>query len=155
MYSYKIGISAEEHDHFVKNSDQVNLLQSSNWAKIKDNWNNERIGFYKDGRLVATASILIRRLPLGLTMLYIPRGPIMNYSNIELVTFVIDSLKKIAKTKRALFIKFDPSLILKSYLIGENVEEKDIKASYDNGELKITFPKEKEKLPENKTIMIE
>lgn len=98
MYSYKIGISAEEHDHFVKNSDQVNLLQSSNWAKIKDNWNNERIGFYKDGRLVATASILIRRLPLGLTMLYIPRGPIMNYSNIELVTFVIDSLKKIAKT---------------------------------------------------------
>ena len=123
MYSYKIGISAEEHDHFVKNSDQVNLLQSSNWAKIKDNWNNERIGFYKDGRLVATASILIRRLPLGLTMLYIPRGPIMNYSNIELVTFVIDSLKKIAKTKRALFIKFDPSLILKSYLIGENVEE--------------------------------
>ena len=155
MYSYKIGISAEEHDHFVKNSDQVNLLQSSNWAKIKDNWNNERIGFYKDGRLVATASILIRTLPLGLTMLYIPRGPIMNYSNIELVTFVIDSLKKIAKTKRALFIKFDPSLILKSYLIGENVEEKDIKASYDNGELKITFPKEKEKLPENKTIMIE
>ena len=97
MYSYKIGISAEEHDHFVKNSDQVNLLQSSNWAKIKDNWNNERIGFYKDGRLVATASILIRTLPLGLTMLYIPRGPIMNYSNIELVTFVIDSLKKIAK----------------------------------------------------------
>ena len=91
----KIGISAEEHDHFVKNSDQVNLLQSSNWAKIKDNWNNERIGFYKDGRLVATASILIRTLPLGLTMLYIPRGPIMNYSNIELVTFVIDSLKKL------------------------------------------------------------
>ena len=32
-------------------------------------------------------------------------------------------LKKVAKTKRALFIKFDPSLILKSYLIGENVEE--------------------------------
>lgn len=39
------------------------------------------------------------------------------------MTFVIDSLKKSAKTKRALFIKFDPSLILKSYLIGENVEE--------------------------------
>ena len=97
MYSYKIGISAEEHDHFVKNSDQVNLLQSSNWAKIKDNWNNERIGFYKDDRLVATASILIRTLPLGLTMLYIPRGPIMNYSNIELVTFVIDLLKKLQK----------------------------------------------------------
>jgi len=43
----------------------------------------------------------------------------------------------------------------RSFYVGENVEEKDIKASYDNGELKITFPKEKEKLPENNTIMIE
>lgn len=43
----------------------------------------------------------------------------------------------------------------RSFYVGENVEEKDIKASYDNGELKITFPKEKEKLPENRTIMIE
>ena len=34
----------------------------------------------------------------------------------------------------------------RSFYVGENVEEKDIKASYDNGELKITFPKEKEKL---------
>ena len=48
MYSYKIGISAEEHDNFAKSSNQTNLLQSSNWAKIKDNWENERIGFYKD-----------------------------------------------------------------------------------------------------------
>ena len=43
----------------------------------------------------------------------------------------------------------------RSFYVGENVREEDIKASYDNGELKITFPKEQEKLPEKKTIMIE
>lgn len=99
MYSYKIGISAEEHDQFAKASDQTNLLQSSNWAKIKDNWDNERLGFYKDGQLVASASVLIKSLPLGFTMLYIPRGPIMDYSDKELVAFVINSLKKIRKNQ--------------------------------------------------------
>lgn len=97
MYSYKIGISAEEHDQFAKASDQTNLLQSSNWAKIKDNWDNERLGFYKDGQLVASASVLIKSLPLGFTMLYIPRGPIMDYSDKELVAFVINSLKNSEK----------------------------------------------------------
>ncbi|MGT2783918.1 aminoacyltransferase [Streptococcus merionis] len=119
MYTYKIGISAEEHDTFVKASNQANLLQSSNWAKIKDNWGNERIGFYKNGQLVASASILIKPLPLGFTMLYIPRGPVMDYGDQDLVSFVIKSLKAYGKTKRTLFIKFDPALLLRQYALSD------------------------------------
>ncbi|HEL2575779.1 TPA: aminoacyltransferase [Streptococcus suis] len=111
-YTYKLGISPQEHDDFVKKSDQTNLFQSSSWAKIKDNWGNERIGFYKDGQLVASASILIRPLPLGFSMLYIPRGPIMDYTNKELVSFVLKTLKKFGRSKRALFVKFDPYILL-------------------------------------------
>ena len=120
MYTYKIGISAQEHDDFVKASSQTNLLQSASWAKVKDNWDNERIGFYKNDQLVASASILIKPLPLGMTMLYIPRGPIMDYHDQELLQFVLNSLKQFAKTKKALFIKFDPSLFLVQAQIGED-----------------------------------
>lgn len=123
MYTYKIGISAQEHDDFVKASSQTNLLQSASWAKVKDNWDNERIGFYKNNQLVASASILIKPLPLGMTMLYIPRGPIMDYQNQELLQFVLTSLKQFAKTKKALFIKFDPSLFLVQAQIGEDRKE--------------------------------
>ncbi len=123
MYTYKIGISAQEHDDFVKASSQTNLLQSASWAKVKDNWDNERIGFYKNDQLVASASILIKPLPLGMTMLYIPRGPIMDYQNQELLQFVLTSLKKFAKTKKALFIKFDPSLFIVQAQIGEDRKE--------------------------------
>lgn len=123
MYTYKIGISAQEHDDFVKKSSQTNLLQSASWAKVKDNWDNERIGFYKNDQLVASASILIKPLPLGMTMLYIPRGPIMDYQNQELLQFVLTSLKQFAKTKKALFIKFDPSLFLVQAQIGEDRKE--------------------------------
>ena len=55
---------------------------------------NERVGFYQEDQLVAVASILIQPLPLGFSMLYIPRGPIMDYQNKELVSFVIQSLKR-------------------------------------------------------------
>ena len=123
MFTYKAGISAKEHDDFVKNHVQVNLLQSSAWAQIKNNWDNERLGFYYNDKLVASASILIKPLPLGFTMLYIPRGPIMDYQNPELLSFVLRSLKEFARKKRALFIKFDPKLLLKQYKIGQEVEE--------------------------------
>ena len=89
MYHYQLGISTTEHDEFVIQSNQTNLLQSSSWAKIKDNWGNERVGFYQEDQLVAVASILIQPLPLGFSMLYIPRGPIMDYQNKELV-FICD-----------------------------------------------------------------
>ena len=125
MYSYKIGITAEEHDEFVKNSPQTNLLQSSDWAKIKDNWGNERLGIYQDQKLVAVASILIQPLPLGFTMLYIPRGPIMDYQNSELVAFMLQSIKTYAKSKRAVFAKFDPSLFLRKGLIAQEAKDQE------------------------------
>ncbi|HFI0672444.1 TPA: aminoacyltransferase [Streptococcus suis] len=111
-YTYTLEVSTQEHDDFVKKCDQTNLFQSSSWAKIKDNWGNERIGFYKNGQLVASASILIRPLPLGFSMLYIPRGPIMDYTNKELVSFVLKTLKKFGRSKRALFVKFDPYILV-------------------------------------------
>ena len=125
MYTYKIGITAEEHDEFVKTSPQTNLLQSADWAKIKDNWGNERLGVYQDHKLVAVASILIQPLPLGFTMLYIPRGPIMDYQNSELVAFMLQSIKTYAKSKRAVFAKFDPSLFLRKGLIGQETSDQE------------------------------
>ena len=126
MFSYKIGISAQEHDDFVAAHPQANLLQSAAWAQIKDNWGNERLGFYKDDHLVAAASVLIKPLPLGMTMLYIPRGPIMDYSDKELLTFVLASLKKFAKEKKALFVKFDPSLFLAESKMGGELQDNAI-----------------------------
>ena len=125
MYTYKIGITAEEHDEFVKTSPQTNLLQSSDWAKIKDNWGNERLGVYQGHKLVAVASILIQPLPLGFTMLYIPRGPIMDYQNSELVAFMLQSIKTYARSKRAVFAKFDPSLFLRKGLIAQEVKDQE------------------------------
>lgn len=125
VYTYKIGISEVEHDGFLKQSPQVNLLQSSQWATVKSEWRNERLGFFKDGKLVAVASLLIRRLvvPFGFTMIYIPRGPVMNYEDAELVSFVFKSIKEFALRERSVVIKFDPFIRLSSKTITGDMEE--------------------------------
>ena len=43
----------------------------------------------------------------------------------------------------------------RSFYVGDKLSEEDIKAGYENGELKITFPKEVKKLPEKKPITID
>ncbi|MCR4695928.1 MAG: Hsp20 family protein, partial [Lachnospiraceae bacterium] len=44
----------------------------------------------------------------------------------------------------------------RSFYVGDALEEEDVKASFKHGVLNLTFPKkEKAKVPEKKTIMIE
>lgn len=128
MYIFKTNIDAKTHDDFVKQSPLCNLLQSSNWAKIKDNWDSCIAGVYQNDQLVASGLILIKHLPLSFTMMYIPRGPIMDYENKELVKFYLKELKKWAKTKHCLFISFDPAIKLREFDLDHKDKEDDQKA---------------------------
>ncbi|MDV5973811.1 Lipid II:glycine glycyltransferase [Streptococcus canis] len=123
IFYSKIGISEEEHDSFVKQHEQINVLQSSAWAKIKNQWQNERIGIFKGEKQVASLSLLIKPLPFGRSIIYIPRGPVMDYLDRDLVAFTMKTLKDYGKTKKALFIKYDPAVLLKQYALGQEGEE--------------------------------
>jgi HSP20 family molecular chaperone IbpA len=47
-------------------------------------------------------------------------------------------------------------MMSRSFYVGENMTEEDIKAKFEDGVLKLNIPKKEEKkLPEKKTIMIE
>ena len=95
------------------------MLQSSNWAKVKSGWGSELIGFFDDDQLEASCLILSRQLPLGFTMLYIPRGLAIDYSDGRLLAYVLSELKKYGKSQKALFIKMDPALPYSSELISQ------------------------------------
>ena len=120
MYRYQLEIPLSEYDGFVKEHPMVNLLQSSAWEKVKSDWNHERFGVYEGENLLAVASILIKSLPLGYKMFYIPRGPILDYRDTELLSFVIQSIKSYARSKRAIFVTFDPSICLSQHLVNQD-----------------------------------
>ena len=125
MYTFCDDNTPEKHDSFVTKHKLCNLLQSANWAKVKDNWGHAYTAVYKDDQMVAAALVLIKSLPLGYKMMYIPRGPVMDYEDKDLVTFYLNALKKWAKKKKCLFISFDPAMILREF----QLDQKD--APYD------------------------
>lgn len=120
--------SAQKHDAFVTNHKLCNLLQSANWAKVKDNWKHSYTAVFDGDVMVAAALVLIKQLPLGFTMMYIPRGPVMDYDNQEIVEFYLQALKNWAKKKKCIFISFDPALIVREFHLDETDTpyEKDV-----------------------------
>lgn len=118
-YQALINIDPKLHDEFVKHSELCNLLQSSDWASIKDNWSHFLFSIVSGGEVVASSLVLVKHIKFGYSVYYIPRGPIMDYHNDELVKVYFDELKHYAKEHKCVFIKFDPAIIYQQYLLGE------------------------------------
>lgn len=124
QYIFKTDIQQKEYDEFVQNHPYCNLLQSYSWYKIKENWDHLHTGVYENGKLVAAGLVLIKKLPAKFTMFYIPRGPILDYKNLELLDFYFSHLKEIAKKRHCLFIKFDPTIHINDYSSKDYNEDK-------------------------------
>ncbi len=61
---------------------------------------------------MAAAMVLRRPLPRNRSsILYVPKGPILNYKNPALRRVVLAQLEQIAQKERAIFIKIDPDVI--------------------------------------------
>ena len=116
VYHFSTNIDKEDYEQFVQNHEYCNLLQSYDWSIIKSNWDHVITGVYDETKkLVATGLVLIRTLPLGYSLFYIPRGPILDYKNKKLLEYYFLELKRIAKKRKCLFIKFDPAIHINDY----------------------------------------
>lgn len=105
-YSY---YNEEDFDTYVQQFDNYSLLQSREWTVIKeDSWDGKTILFYEDEKVIGTALILIREIAFNKKMIYVPYGPLFDYSNKELFNFVTNSLKEIGKENNAIFVKVVP-----------------------------------------------
>ena len=119
MYRFVEQVDPKEHDAFIAAHPLCNLLQTSDWAKVKDNWDHAIVGVRAGEQLVASALVLIKQLPLHFTMMYVPRGPVMDYHNKELTVVFLHGLQRWAKRYHCLFIKMDPGIHYRDYLIEE------------------------------------
>ena len=71
---------------------------------------------------------------------------------------VIEAGKSLEKEKKGKAIRKEryEGSMQRSFYVGEDIKEEDIKAKFEDGVLKLAVPKkEKEEVPEKKTILIE
>ena len=112
----------------------VHILQTSYWAEIK-----ARVGWIakylvwedKDGNIKAAALVLIKNLPLlgrlwNTCIIYIPRGPVLDWTNSNLATKVLRDLIEFGRRRHAIFLKIDPDLPIASGLPGSESYQPEV-----------------------------
>ncbi len=91
------------------------VLQSWEWGEFKGRygWHAERLAFKQGDKLVAAAQVLSRRArPLPVSILYVPKGPALDYADRPLRLAVLHAMTRHARRRRAVFIKIDPDVVL-------------------------------------------
>ena len=118
-------VDKNEYEEFVENhKTKSHFLQSYDWGLFsKDNKNVTPyyVGLENDKKkLVATALLLQRKMQLGYSYFYCPRGFVCDYSNKEIIKEFTEEIKKFAKKKKVIFLKIDPDVKLQNLDIDGN-----------------------------------
>ena len=109
-------VNGREEWHSILSVLHVNqILQSWDWGELKSRygWELQRIVWQDSQTVVAAAQILTRseiRYGIKAKIMYVPRGPVLDWNNTILRQNVLEDLRKMAIREKALFIKIDPYL---------------------------------------------
>ncbi len=91
----------------------AHVLQTWAWGEIKarHGWSAQRVVFSENNAACAVAQILRRSLPgAPFGVLYVPKGPALDFENVPLFERVLKELEHIARAQRAIFVKVDPDV---------------------------------------------
>ena len=112
MYTFKENLEKKEYDKFVENYPMASFMQEYNWPEVKDNWDSFRCGLYKDKKLVAVCTILVKKLIKKIKLFYIPRGYLIDFENKEDLKAMTKYIKELAKKNNAYAVKIDPNFCI-------------------------------------------
>lgn len=95
-------LSSSEWDRFLEDHPEAHVLQSASWGKLKAEFGWSVVQVVSGN---AGAQILFKKLPLGLSIAYIPKGPVGKGWR-ELWP----EIDRLCRGHRAVFLKVEPDL---------------------------------------------
>ena len=112
---FKTNIDKTEFDNFVKTNPHNNhFMQSAAWGEFSETkgYQSHYVGLYEDNQLIATSLCLVKKLQLNKKYMYITKGFVLDYHNIELLKYFNDKIIEFARSLSCFYIKIDPNIIL-------------------------------------------
>jgi peptidoglycan pentaglycine glycine transferase (the first glycine) len=100
-------VAAHPHGH---------ILQTSHWASLKCafGWLADRVVLRAapepDAPILAGASVLYRRLPWGQTLAYVPKGPLVDWTDRGQTRALLELIRATCSRRRAALLKIEPDL---------------------------------------------
>ena len=113
MLSVSTITERDEWNDTLRTLPYAHILQSWEWGEFKwvtTGWEPIRLAYSRDGKIVAMASVGVRKVG-PLKVMYVPKGPALDYADTELVIDVLRHLQKLARQQRAIWLKIDPDVI--------------------------------------------
>ncbi len=107
-------VSLADWNQFIKNHPEAHLLQMGEWGELKNDFG------WKPIRLILNnevgAQILFRRLPLGLTLGYMPK-PVFSGQWSAVSDQFWKEVDSVCKQNRAVFLKIEPDVWTEEFII--------------------------------------
>lgn len=95
-------------DEFINQHLNGNFMQKTAWARVKSEWEPHRFMWSRNGKPIAAVQFLSRN---GLW--YSPKGPIMDYSDEDLVSDVLRDISLVTRVGGAKYVKIDPPVLVR------------------------------------------
>ena len=95
-------------ERFVKSHEKSHFLQLPQWAGVKEHWVWRGVLALEDDKIVGTMSVLIRKLPMGFSMMYVPRGPVCDRNDPYVMACLLGGAEDLAAQQNALELRMDP-----------------------------------------------
>ena len=104
-------INSKAWNNFVAQSPFGDAMQCLEWGEVKKpDWQPIPFAVENADGFTATALVLKRKLPLGRSIFYVPRGPILDWNDREAARQIVKKLRVAARAHRAILIKIDPAV---------------------------------------------
>ena len=127
-----IELESNKYEEYVKNHKyKSHFLQSYYWgefSKSKKNLTPYYLGLVDEKNNILGACLLLqKKLPLGYSYMYSPRGFVIDYNDSKLMSIMTKNVVEFSKKKKAIFVKIDPDIIKEKH----NYNDELIPLSYD------------------------
>jgi peptidoglycan pentaglycine glycine transferase (the first glycine) len=112
-------VDAKTWDALIATLPGAHILQTWEWGQIKQSYGWEPMPYTwrdKQGRIGAAALVLQRKISLlgfslPLRVLYVPRGPLLDWGSPDWRKRVINELQTLSRLPGVVFIKIDPEVV--------------------------------------------
>lgn len=98
----------------IKELGNVHILQTWEWAQFKTTYGWKplpQVWYNSQKRPIAAAMVLKREVRGSLSMMYVPRGPLLGADSPDLFGQAIVDLRQLARREGSIFIKIDPEIV--------------------------------------------
>jgi lipid II:glycine glycyltransferase (peptidoglycan interpeptide bridge formation enzyme) len=156
----KESYNAREWNQIISQLPEAHLLQTWEWGEVKKlyGWQPLPQTWTDDTGQVKCASLILRRTvsPLRLRVLYVPRGPLVDWSDAEWRERTLAEMELAAQHQHAIFIKIDPEVRLGTGVPGsENAQSCSTGVSLQNELLQRGWLYSPEQVQFRNTVMVD